>query len=71
MFKSLHHMMMHKHLKELAEVSDVITYEFENIDVEGFRNLAKIAYVPQGAELIGITQNRIIEKEAIRAAVCR
>lgn len=55
-------------LEELAEVSDVITYEFENIDVDGLRHLAKIAYVPQGAELIGITQNRIIEKKAIRAA---
>ncbi|MFC4711227.1 5-(carboxyamino)imidazole ribonucleotide synthase [Planococcus dechangensis] len=55
-------------LEELAEVSDVITYEFENIDVDGLRHLAEIAYVPQGAELIGITQNRIIEKKAIRAA---
>ncbi|MBT2584133.1 5-(carboxyamino)imidazole ribonucleotide synthase [Planococcus sp. ISL-109] len=55
-------------LEELAEVSDVITYEFENIDVDGLRHLTEIAYVPQGAELIGITQNRIIEKKAIRAA---
>lgn len=55
-------------LEELAEVSDVITYEFENIDVEGLRHLAEIAYVPQGAELIGVTQNRIFEKQAIRKA---
>lgn len=55
-------------LEELAEVSDVITYEFENIDVEGLRHLSEIAYVPQGAELIGITQNRIFEKQAIRKA---
>lgn len=57
-----------KALEELAEVSDVITYEFENIDVDGLRHLAEIAYVPQGAELIGVTQNRIFEKQAIREA---
>ena len=55
-------------LEELAEVSDVITYEFENIDVEGLRHLTEIAYVPQGAELIGVTQNRIFEKQAILKA---
>src|SRR5690606_16116263 len=38
-------------LEELAEVSDVVTYEFENIDVDGLRHLTEIAYVPQGAEL--------------------
>lgn len=55
-------------LEELAEVSDVITYEFENIDVEGLTKLAEIAYVPQGAELIRVTQNRIFEKRAISEA---
>ncbi|ANU26091.1 5-(carboxyamino)imidazole ribonucleotide synthase [Planococcus versutus] len=55
-------------LEELAEASDVITYEFENIDVEGLSNLAKIAYVPQGSELIRVTQNRIFEKQAISEA---
>ena len=38
-------------LEELAEVSDVITYEFENIDYEGLKRLTQFAYVPQGAEL--------------------
>lgn len=57
-------------LEELAEVSDVITYEFENIDYEGLKRLTQIAYVPQGAELIRITQNRITEKEAIVQAGC-
>ncbi|QHJ72020.1 5-(carboxyamino)imidazole ribonucleotide synthase [Planococcus halotolerans] len=52
-------------LEELAAVSDVITYEFENIDVEGLSHLCKIAYVPQGSELIRITQNRVYEKEEI------
>ena len=57
-------------LEELAEVSDVITYEFENIDYEGLKRLTEMAYVPQGAELIRITQNRITEKAAIVEAGC-
>ncbi|RIW34054.1 5-(carboxyamino)imidazole ribonucleotide synthase [Bacillus salacetis] len=52
-------------LQRLAELSDVITYEFENIDYEALKGLAESAYVPQGAELIRITQNRIAEKEAL------
>ena len=52
-------------LEELAEVSDVITYEFENIDYDGLKRLTEIAYVPQGAELVRITQDRIMEKAAI------
>lgn len=55
-------------LEELAEVSDVITFEFENIDYEGLKRLTEIAYVPQGAEIIRITQNRVTEKEAIANA---
>lgn len=55
-------------LEELAEVSDVITYEFENIDYEGLKELTKKAYIPQGAELIRVTQNRAFEKEAIERA---
>lgn len=55
-------------LEELAEISDVITYEFENIDYQGLKRLTEIAYVPQGAELVRITQNRITEKAEIRKA---
>lgn len=57
-------------LEELAEVSDVITYEFENIDYEGLKRLSTMAYVPQGAELVRITQNRVTEKAAIKEAGC-
>lgn len=57
-------------LEELAEVSDVITYEFENIDYEGLKRLTQIAYVPQGAELVQITQNRVTEKAMIVKAGC-
>ena len=55
-------------LEELAEVSDVITYEFENIDYDGLKRLTEIAYVPQGAELVRTTQDRILEKAAITQA---
>ncbi len=55
-------------LKQLSDVSDVITYEFENIDYEGLKELMETAYIPQGAELIRITQNRIYEKETITNA---
>ncbi|MEK4627010.1 MAG: 5-(carboxyamino)imidazole ribonucleotide synthase [Solibacillus sp.] len=57
-------------LEELAEVSDVITYEFENIDYDGLKRLTQIAYVPQGAELVRITQNRVTEKAMIVEAGC-
>ena len=57
-------------LEELAEVSDVITYEFENIDYAGLKRLTQIAYVPQGAELVRITQNRVTEKRMIQEAGC-
>ncbi|MBS4209589.1 5-(carboxyamino)imidazole ribonucleotide synthase [Bacillus sp. FJAT-50079] len=52
----------------LAEKSDVITYEFENIDYEALKWLTEKAYIPQGAELIKITQDRILEKQALTEA---
>ncbi|MCM3570231.1 5-(carboxyamino)imidazole ribonucleotide synthase [Neobacillus mesonae] len=55
-------------IKKLAEVSDVITYEFENIDAETLRWICDQAYVPQGPDLLAITQDRIKEKAAIREA---
>ncbi|MGG3843529.1 5-(carboxyamino)imidazole ribonucleotide synthase [Anoxybacillus kestanbolensis] len=55
-------------LRQLAEVSDVVTYEFENIDAEALNRLAKKGYVPQGSELLAITQHRWKEKRAIQSA---
>lgn len=52
-------------LQQLAEVSDVITFEFENISGEALDMLMGHAYVPQGSELLKISQNRIIEKRTI------
>ncbi|WP_223596042.1 5-(carboxyamino)imidazole ribonucleotide synthase [Neobacillus bataviensis] len=55
-------------ISRLAEVSDVITYEFENIDAETLEWICEKAYVPQGPKLLTITQDRIKEKAAIREA---
>lgn len=54
--------------RELAEQSDVITYEFENVDAGVTRLLMEEAYVPQGSELLYTTQHRLREKRAIEAA---
>ncbi|MGG0720130.1 5-(carboxyamino)imidazole ribonucleotide synthase [Robertmurraya massiliosenegalensis] len=55
-------------IQKLAEVSDVITYEFENIDAVALNWLCENAYVPQGKEVLEITQNRATEKAAIGKA---
>lgn len=55
-------------IKKLSDVSDVITYEFENIDADGLHWLNENTYVPQGVKLLEITQDRIKEKEAIQNA---
>ncbi|KJJ42274.1 phosphoribosylaminoimidazole carboxylase [Bacillus subtilis] len=57
-------------IRELAEISDIITYEFENIDYDALHWLKDHAYLPQGSELLLITQNRETEKKAIQAAGC-
>jgi 5-(carboxyamino)imidazole ribonucleotide synthase len=57
-----------KAIKSLAEVSDVITYEFENIDSSTLAWLCEHANVPQGKVLLEISQDRIKEKTAIQTA---
>ena len=56
-------------ISQLAEVSDVITYEFENIDAAALEWLCNQAYVPQGKNLLEITQDRVKEKAAIETQV--
>ncbi|PET77956.1 5-(carboxyamino)imidazole ribonucleotide synthase [Bacillus sp. AFS001701] len=53
-------------IKQLAKVSDVITYEFENIDVKALEYLDEHSYLPQGSELLKLTRNRLTEKTAIQ-----
>lgn len=52
----------------LARRSDVITYEFENVDAGVAALLAEESYVPQGSALLYTTQHRLREKAAIEAA---
>ena len=54
-----------KAIQKLAKVSDVITYEFENIDYEALTWLEKHANLPQGSKVLRITQDRAEEKKAI------
>ncbi|MDN4525215.1 5-(carboxyamino)imidazole ribonucleotide synthase [Fictibacillus fluitans] len=58
-------------IEELAQKSDVITYEFENVDSERAQWLENNAYMPQGSELLYLTQHRIREKQAIEKAGVR
>ncbi|MCL1935641.1 MAG: 5-(carboxyamino)imidazole ribonucleotide synthase [Defluviitaleaceae bacterium] len=53
-------------VKKLAEISDVITYEFENIDYDALVWLEKNANLPQGSHVLKITQHRYSEKKAIK-----
>ncbi|WP_419146673.1 5-(carboxyamino)imidazole ribonucleotide synthase [Priestia endophytica] len=55
-------------IQKLAQCSDVITYEFENVNVEMVKWLEEHSYVPQGSHLLKITQNRQFEKEEITKA---
>lgn len=53
---------------QLAAISDVITYEFENVDADVAALLERRSYVPQGSRLLYTTQHRLREKRAIEAA---
>ncbi|WP_123043424.1 5-(carboxyamino)imidazole ribonucleotide synthase [Cohnella candidum] len=57
--------------RELARLSDVITYEFENVDAEVAAMLEAESYVPQGSALLYTTQHRLREKHALEAAGAR
>ncbi|MCA0970604.1 5-(carboxyamino)imidazole ribonucleotide synthase [Halobacillus litoralis] len=49
--------------KQLSKVSDVITYEFENVDLEVARIFEAEGKLPQGAYSLEVTQNREKEKQ--------
>ncbi|GAB3804697.1 5-(carboxyamino)imidazole ribonucleotide synthase [Virgibacillus kimchii] len=55
-------------IRELNNVSDVITYEFENVDLQAAAYLEKEGKLPQGAYALEITQNREKEKQLIKNA---
>src|SRR5690606_36674287 len=50
--------------KELLNQSDVVTFEFENIDVTVLELIESSGKLPQGSSIIKITQDRAFEKDA-------
>lgn len=55
-------------LERLGQLSDVITYEFENIDAEQLQRLTATYNVPQGDQAITLLQDRLTEKETLQQA---
>ncbi|EOH90086.1 phosphoribosylaminoimidazole carboxylase, ATPase subunit [Enterococcus pallens ATCC BAA-351] len=49
-------------LEEMARCTQVITYEFENVDVDTLNQIIDRANIPQGTDLLAITQDRLMEK---------
>ena len=52
-------------IRELAERCDVLTYEFENVDADAIDEVRGIVAVPQGTDLLRVTQHRVREKRFI------
>src|SRR5699024_362542 len=50
-------------IKQLTKMSDVLTYEFANVDFTAATYIEEQAKIPQGAYALEVTQNR--EKEKI------
>jgi len=50
-------------LISLAQRSDVLTYEFENVDEQALQAAQRYAQLPQGTQLLHITGNRLNEKQ--------
>lgn len=50
-------------LAQLAARCDVLTYEFENVDADTLDKVTKPGQLPQGTDLLRISQNRIFEKD--------
>lgn len=55
-----------KSLKEICDVSNFITYEFENIPIETIEYIEKYGNIPQGKRPLLLSKHRIIEKEEIK-----
>src|SRR5699024_9422730 len=55
-------------LVQLGELSDVITYEFENISANQLQTLVSKYNIPQGYQAIQLLQDRLIEKQTLQNA---
>lgn len=55
-----------KAIEELVRRSDVLTYEFENVDLEALEDVSDKVLIPQGTELLRITKDRLREKTFLK-----
>ena len=55
-------------IKKLTDISDVVTYEFENVDLQAAQYIEQAGKLPQGAFALEITQNREKEKQLMKDA---
>ena len=55
-----------KAIEELARRSDVLTYEFENVDLKALEDVSDKVLIPQGTELLRITKDRLREKTFLK-----
>lgn len=55
-------------LDRFAAAVDVVTIEFENIPVSALEHLAARVPVRPGAQVLGVTQDRLLEKRFVRKA---
>lgn len=54
-------------IAQLASKSDVLTYEFENVDADALDTVRGLTDIPQGTDLLRVTQHRVHEKQFIQA----
>ncbi len=54
--------------RDMAEQSDVVTYEFENVDSRIVQTLEDSYYFPQGSRILHDTRHRIREKTSLQQA---
>lgn len=55
-------------IRKLTEISDVVTYEFENVDLDAATYIEEQGKLPQGAFALAVTQNREKEKNVTKDA---
>ena len=54
---------VYENIEKLCKMSDVVTFEFENIDIESYKKLENKYNFVQSSRLLEISQHRLREKE--------
>lgn len=54
-------------LLNMSKRCDVITYEFENVDVDGIKYIEKMTHIPQGTIGLSVTQDRLSERSFLES----